>query len=243
MTGRPATAIVLSPHSDDAAFSLAGTIKALIDTGASVLVLTCFSRSGFVRDGSRDPDIVTPRRQDEDRAFIELLGPRCVGEWMELPEAILRGMRLGEVLTDRPLLPDEESLQRQLTAAFAVRLTAGTLLYVPLGIGAHIDHRLVRDAGIAAAAETRATLAFYEDLPYAATCAPEVLEAVIHAVATSVRAPLEARFMSCGHLIAFKREAAMCYPSQLSIRWLDAIVRHAAAFDDANGMERLWCPA
>ena len=42
-----------------------------------------------------------------------------------------------------------------------------TVYYAPLGVGGHVDHRLVRDAALALARQGASVL-FYEDFPYVA---------------------------------------------------------------------------
>src|SRR5262249_34456258 len=66
---------VVSPHSDDAAFSVAGLLRLCHARGKPITVITCFARSSYapavmIRTARR----VSSIRKREDSAFIALFG-------------------------------------------------------------------------------------------------------------------------------------------------------------------------
>src|SRR6266536_4289540 len=71
---------VISPHPDDAAFSLGGTLDALARRGVAITLVSCHSRSVWAPTLSRrrTADLVSAVRGREDRAYAELLGARLV---------------------------------------------------------------------------------------------------------------------------------------------------------------------
>src|SRR3954451_11248217 len=94
--------------------------------------------------------------------------------WLDLPDAVYRGYEgddqlLGDV-RDGDTAP-VDILRREISRLEPQRL------YLPLGVGGHVDHRLARDAGAALLHHARrwvvpgpdylGLIAYYEDFPYA----------------------------------------------------------------------------
>lgn len=189
--------IYLSPHLDDAALSCGGRIFLERQRGMDVLVIT-------VMAGNAPPeakDLPTPIvadlhtrwelaanpnpvdiRRDEDREALAILGAD-VAHW-EWPECVYRQ----DSVTGQFMYPTEESLwgsvhpgDQVMVTQLAQRLASLPLspdgrLYVPLTVGDHVDHHIVRHA-----AEMRESslggLVYYEEYPYAEQ--PEALAAVL----------------------------------------------------------------
>jgi LmbE family N-acetylglucosaminyl deacetylase len=124
------------------------------------------SNSGDLAGPERAPTPyeVMSRRRDEDRAYARIVGASLVQ--LNLPDAVFRGY-----VGDEQLLGEVESHDptpvRELGAI--VRDMAPDRLYLPLAVGGHVDHRLVRRAAMALleTAMDRAAVRFYEDFPYA----------------------------------------------------------------------------
>lgn len=116
-------------------------------------------------------DAMAVRGAEEER-YAFLIEASVV--FLDLPDAVLRGYEGDEQLLGRPReddAPPYEILRREI-----VRLEP-QMVYFPLGVGDHVDHQLVREAGLALLAEGRrwvmpgpsflGRLSFYEDFPYA----------------------------------------------------------------------------
>jgi LmbE family N-acetylglucosaminyl deacetylase len=112
------------------------------------------------------------RRRLEDERFAAFAEASVV--WLDLPDAVFRGYEGDDQLLGLPRRDDEppvDILRREIARLEPQRV------YLPLGIGGHVDHQLTRDAGIALLADSRRwvmpgpdytrLLAFYEDFPYA----------------------------------------------------------------------------
>jgi LmbE family N-acetylglucosaminyl deacetylase len=116
-------------------------------------------------------DLMATRRLEDERyaAFAEVSMV-----WLDLPDAVFRGYEgddqlLGTPRADDP--PPVDVLRTELARLEPQRV------YLPLGVGGHVDHQLTRDAGIALLHDARrwvmpgidwsGQLAFYEDFPYA----------------------------------------------------------------------------
>ena len=171
--------LVLSPHLDDAALSLGGTIGRLAASGEVVRVLTPFAGdepepapsrlgAGMLRGWGFPAGRAMAGRREEDAAAMSTLG---AGEPLHLGhlEAIHRSDPAGgeplyptiEALFGEPAAPD-----LRLVAALAAELRdlppAGRVV-APLGVGGHVDHRLLR----AAAEQAFGTaLLYFEEYPY-----------------------------------------------------------------------------
>ena len=144
------TLLVVSPHLDDAVLSCAGAIYAHARRGRRVVVATVFSEG---RDAAR--------RQDEDRAAVASLGaePLHLG-LLDAPE------RLGIARTHRALVWEAAILEADVSAVHGaieatIERVQATCILVPLGVGDHVDHRVVH-----AAMRDRAGVVVYEDRPY-----------------------------------------------------------------------------
>ena len=111
-------------------------------------------------------------RRLEDERFAAFAEASII--WLDLPDAVFRGYEgddqlLGEPRADDP--PPADLLRREIARLEPQRI------YLPLGIGGHVDHQLARDAGIALLHDARRWVmpgpdysgmtAFYEDFPYA----------------------------------------------------------------------------
>lgn len=173
--------VVLEPHADDAALS-AGAHIAQRSGRDRVTIVTVAPRSTFTRDWYAgvqrlDAATVTALRSAESRRAAHLLG--ADHQAMDEEEATLRFAPGPDWLAYFPRvsrafsaffgsLPFAADVDRW-AASIGARLDAlrPDALWIPLGVGEHVDHRLVRDAALRAARGRDLELALYEDLPYA----------------------------------------------------------------------------
>ena len=156
----------LSPHLDDAAFSVGGTLAALADAGHEVLVVTCFTRSvagptGFAlacqTDKGLAPEVdYLALRRDEDRAAMQVLGTQPLH--LDLPEAPHRGYTSAADLF-AGVHPGDD-VWREVAALLAE--LPGDLWLGPQALGAHVDHLQVSRA-LAGLDRPRA---WWRDSPY-----------------------------------------------------------------------------
>lgn len=133
-------ALFVSPHLDDAAFSVGAAFAALSKAGWHTILLTVFTRSvanprGFALECQTDkgiaPDVdYMALRRAEDHRAAEILGAVEVIH-LDHPEAPHRGYESKEALFGEPF--DEVTLE----------LPEADELFVPQGIGGHVDHLLV----------------------------------------------------------------------------------------------------
>jgi len=150
--------VFLSPHLDDAVLSCAGRIQHHVARGESVVVLTVFSHA--------DPDDEAgwAARREEDWNAVTRLGAQP--QWLGLPDAPFRSQTYRDPYAlFGPFTSEDSAWFQWLAPPLQLELARldPSLVHVPLGVGDHVDHRLVH----LAAAETTAPCLYYEDRPYA----------------------------------------------------------------------------
>ena len=158
--------LAVSPHLDDAAFSVGAALAAFVDAGHDVTVLTCFTASvpgptGFAlacqTDKGLGPDVdYMALRRAEDAAAQAVLGTTATHlPLLEAPHrgyddapALFAGMRADDLVWQ--------------DLAEALRPYAADLWLAPQGLGAHVDHLQV----VRAVASLDRPTAWWRDAPY-----------------------------------------------------------------------------
>ena len=167
------TALVLSPHLDDAAFSCGGCMAQLADAGWCTVMATAFTATvlpvaGFALacqlDKGLGPDVdYMALRREEDRAAAAILGVTDL-RWLDLPEAPHRGYESAAALFGA--IRKDDAVWRLLADKIVALLDElqPDLVLAPQGLGSHVDHQQMIGAVRQAAPRQ---LAFYRDTPYA----------------------------------------------------------------------------
>lgn len=169
------TALFVSPHLDDVAFSCGGTLAVLKAKGWTVGLITVFTRSvpkpkGFAlqcqtsKGLGPEVDYMALRRK-EDRDFAACMGVDQV-RWGDLEEAPHRGYASPEALFQPPRADDV--IEAKVAACLKPVLwdLKPDRVFVPQALGSHVDHvqvvRAVKGLGIPAN-----RVFYYRDTPYA----------------------------------------------------------------------------
>lgn len=173
---RYSRAVFVQPHLDDIALSCGATVARAADAGDHpVLVGVCTGpptpgqplgpavRALHAKWGLGD-DAWRARRGEDERACA-ILGATPL--WLPYQDAPYRGYdSFAAVFAG--LSADEPLIQQVANDLLAVwRRTAGAIVYLPLGIGGHVDHRICHAAGASLEA-AGVPVRYYEDFPYAA---------------------------------------------------------------------------
>jgi LmbE family N-acetylglucosaminyl deacetylase len=247
-----ASRIVLSPHLDDAALSLGGSIARWTAAGERILVVTVaagspspgaglssFAESLHRAWGVGSADVVALRRR-EDEAAMAILGAEA--ERLERLDAVYRLPERydGEAaLLGEPAL--EDCLGGDLASDLAPILAASprAVIVAPLAVGGHVDHRVVHRVAIELARQGR-EVGFYEDFPYAAR--PFAVEERWAAVAVE----LEPVILDIAATLERKVAAVLAYASQIDALFggiepaRAAIIAYAQAVGSGGHAERIW---
>jgi LmbE family N-acetylglucosaminyl deacetylase len=242
--------LFLSPHPDDAPLSCGGLIHQLTAAGQEVVIVTTMGgdppaappdtplvRELHARWGLGAQPSVTRRAEDE--AAGRVLGAQVI--FLPLPDCIYRTDSAGAALypTGDDLFdmvhPDDPAQDVERADRWLRKLLRDTTdLYLPLAVGDHVDHQIVRDWGAGfSIIYPRLKLWFYEDYPYSADPLARdgatgglpftvLRRSVIGLSASDVRA---------------KIESIQCYASQLSTFWPDwgAMAEQVTGFMTTGG--------
>jgi LmbE family N-acetylglucosaminyl deacetylase len=197
------------------------------------------------------------KRRLEDETFAAFAEASVV--FLDLPDAVFRGYENDEQLLDAPRADDAapfEILRREIARLEPQKL------YLPLGIGNHVDHQLCREVGVRLLAEGRrwvmpgpeyaGIVTFYEDFPYAWWSDFSRLED-LPATAFADLPPtigLMAEYADIGDQLERKITGINIYASQIDrlfsgtqemARQVRAHARKVALLDGASGVaERYW---
>ncbi|MGK2850009.1 MAG: PIG-L deacetylase family protein [Candidatus Limnocylindrales bacterium] len=124
-----------------------------------------------IMDAAAAGDLMARRRMEDER-FAYFAEASIV--FLDLPDAVFRGYEGDDQLLSAPRADDTAPFQ--LLRNEIARLEPQKV-YLPLGVGGHVDHQLCRQVGVGLLAESRkwvmpgpeytGTVVFYEDFPYA----------------------------------------------------------------------------
>ena len=208
-----------------------------------------------VLEAANAGEIVAKRRVEDERyAFIA----EASVVFLDMPDAVFRGYEGDDQLLG-PVRDDDDAPISILRTEIA-RLEPQTV-YVPLGVGNHVDHQLCRDVGVSLLAEPRrwvmpgpewaGKVVFYEDFPYAWWSSFGSLEdlpaGALDGIPDGVH--LTPRYADVGDQLERKVRGVSIYESQLDRLFggrkamAQAVRQHAAAMGTLGGVgtaERYW---
>lgn len=215
------TLLVVSPHLDDAVLSCGAAIHAHVRGGDRVVVATVFSE-GRAHD----------RRREEDARALQVLGAGVIHLGLfDAPE------RLGIERSHRSLVEEARVHESDVVLARdALRTAIGRVqpaqIWAPLGVGEHVDHRVVH-----AALHDRADVVLYEERPYAflpGAVYTRLAVLGLHAGATA------------GSVMNAATRALQHAPDRAVVREALATLPHLRAYlgdDEAGHRSRTWLAA
>jgi len=236
--GFPSKAVVVSPHPDDAAFSLAATLKLLVSAGSKVQIINCFTVSRFAPFAAPNCKLsVMTRRRHEEEIFLHHLGGNSRSDDLGLIDAPARsGGGLRGILA-RNLSSQDATESINLLGESLEEPAEDTAVLVPLAIGNHSDHFITRQAALAR--YRGRVVAFYEDLPYAAAVSEYQIEATVRKTEELHGEELRPLLVHWPGDAEWKRLCCSFYKSQVSAAGIQKIVDY---MNKQKG-ERLWCSA
>jgi LmbE family N-acetylglucosaminyl deacetylase len=154
-------AIFVAPHLDDVALSCGGTVACHASGGQQPLIVTIAAGAPDRVDGEAGHAGYVAGRRREDAAAASILGAST--RWFEYLDAVYRGYGASVFGGRRQEHDLADRISRDLEEVW--RDTRSVSVFLPLGIGNHVDHQLcaslherLRRSG--------ATVWHYEDVPY-----------------------------------------------------------------------------
>ena len=239
--------LVLSPHRDDAAFSLSLSISHWLAEGHRVTLLNVFTRSLYAPYSEADAqpeaqrlDFVSALRKGEDETFLKALGGGVKMVDLDIEDAPIRLKCDSSIVCDMDVDPKDPATPRIQKALSEYSSESGkaSALVLPLALGHHVDHRVARDAALPFS--TQLPCAFYEDLPYATRDGVRVdLSRFREDASTRLHEELFPSLCHGTHTrpTELKRRLAMLYNSQIDAGLADGIAGFAHRY---HGAERMW---
>ena len=238
--------LIVSPHRDDAAFSLSISIDHWLSVGHRVTILNAFTKSlyapysdaGSVHHNDR-LSYVSAMRKKEDAQFLKhVRGTRFLD--LNIKDAPIRLRCDSSVVCDMEVNPEDTCIPKIRKAVTELRdQSNGELcLVLPLGLGHHVDHRTARDAALPVSATV--PCAFYEELPYATREGVRVdLSRFREDAATRLHEPLSPILCHGTHThpAEYKKRIALLYSSQIDEPTAELIADFSHRY---HGAERLW---
>jgi LmbE family N-acetylglucosaminyl deacetylase len=225
---------VVSPHFDDACFSLGAALLAWTRDQHDVDILDCFTVSNFLPGESDcNPAAVTHQRRLEEAFFVQQLGGSS--RYFDLGETDAP-LRLSCPLNDvfgRTAADDPEELAR-LRSALNI-IASHHVLAIPLAAGRHIDHELAKSAAIDLVQDH--AVAFYEDLPYSAQLADHDIMELARIAGDQLKRPVVPVVFHSGVSWEEKARLVRLYKSQVTAE-VEAAIRQQ--YERYGGGERLW---
>ncbi|GAQ51273.1 PIG-L deacetylase family protein [Streptomyces acidiscabies] len=247
--GPPATEppVIVSPHPDDAALALGGTVAR---QGARFLDV--FSVETWTKDPyyAERPALTRRLLLDEEGVAARVLRARV--ELLGFVDAADRDLRRDRFFT-APAWSDgsvreEPQLFDALTERLAPLLEGAGPVYAPLGVGGHVDHVACREAVLELARTGRlgsARVAFYEDQPYSLFASAEETAKNLGArLAEQGLGGLRPELLPVDdEALITKCEALGAYRIQVRKGIIQRIRRHGVRLAEGSGFpaaERIW---
>lgn len=240
----PPTRIFISPHPDDIAYSCYASLVSPLADCTRTLIVTVFGSSIRARGslGSRgSKDEISAARLQEDREFTSIT--KCNLLSLKFHDSSLR---YKEWVAFDALDPRADPVFARVKRALRriiKTLLGGASIFIPLGIGSHIDHCIVREAVRDILCEYWIAhgsyeLFYFEDLPYAAVFKDTEIERFARMTISPTAKPI---IVSLESLWCKKKAAIETYDSQLKPSVLPAISQHALRLGCQKSKgERIW---
>ncbi|MFF8970315.1 PIG-L deacetylase family protein [Streptomyces sp. NPDC014995] len=239
--------VVVSPHPDDAALALGGTVA-----GQGARFLDVFSVETWTKDPyyAERPALTRRLLLDEEGVAARVLRARV--ELLGFVDAADRDLRRDRFFAD-PAWSDgfareEPELFDALTARLATLLDGVGQVYAPLGVGGHVDHLACREAVLELARAGglgAARVAFYEDQPYSLfSSAEETAKKLGARLAEEGLGDLRPELLPVDDTAALtKCEALGAYRIQVRKGIIQRIRRHGVRLAEGSpfpAAERIW---
>ena len=230
---------ILSPHRDDAVFSLAFFLDRLAGRQMRITVVNIFTRSAYGPRCALDHETSEDRRlrismlrAHEDRRAFRILNP----EIRVLDHSLLDAPLRRETPVESVLGPNSVPVLEAETKLLARRLLphiTHSLILCPLGLGGHVDHLTVKAAALNLSPGRR--LAFYEDVPYVRWSSGDEMRHRIDETGLQ----LQSYFVRTDRNSWYKARLAAQYQSQISKKEASTIGRDTSRLSVG---ETIWAP-
>ena len=229
--------IILSPHRDDAAFSLFFGLSAWGNLPLSLTVMNFFTVSDYAPQAKAAAvAAISQLRRREDRRALSRIDRRIRVVDLALFDAPLRlGLDPSRVCGAEPPASLTETELRPLCKHLKLPGLQGAL--APLALGNHVDHWAVYQASLRSIPWHQ--LGFYEEFPYAARVSSKTLSNRISQTEDAAGCSLQPLIMRTLQSRRNKLRAIRQYSSQITTSEAERI---ANGTNSSGPGERIWVP-
>jgi LmbE family N-acetylglucosaminyl deacetylase len=257
------TELYMSPHPDDICYSCYGKVhkgerSPRGNASSSRLIVTVFSQSRccnghLAEELKQNVDDITKIRKDEDEAFASSVGCRLIQLGLSDSSARDEFSRREELAIESKadqakavkMHPTYAKVQSALTDILRWAVKCKATIYMPLGIGCHIDHLMTRVATESILEDIRreSTMSrlpvqvnYFEDLPYATYQSQETIEKM---TATVIGEKGIEQLVALDQLAwSQKTRAVQGYATQLKPTIIPSLESRALHLADQAGIEQ-----
>lgn len=170
--------LIISPHCDDAMLSLGSTIinKSL----GSFSIVNVFTRTNYTISGNNHIDFVTKLRKEEEYSVMSKLNIEV--DFLDFDDACIRQPYSNHIdsYLEQHIDPysDLSFFRVRRTIRKVLEKFISCLIFFPLAIGNHIDHRICYLIAVELLKQ-RMPIFFYEDIPYSSSLNDHELKRMI----------------------------------------------------------------
>jgi LmbE family N-acetylglucosaminyl deacetylase len=236
--------VVLSPHRDDAVFSIGMWLRYWSLRNVRITIANFFTSSAYAPravvssdSGETNVAAVSALRQREDRRALAQIAKAIRVRSFGMLDAPLRFSIPASAVSDVAAVSVRQADVHAVRSRIRQLGNCGILFVGPLGLGTHVDHLTVWCA--ATIGIRPHALAFYEDLPYAAWTAEEAILDRVRMSEDRLRSHLRPRILRTEHHVRCKQGLAAAYRTQISRAEGLAIADYGTKYKSG---ERIWIP-
>jgi LmbE family N-acetylglucosaminyl deacetylase len=228
--------ILLSPHSDDIAYSIGGLL-ALGFFEKPIKIITIFGEtniSPYIKLESTEK--VSKIRNLEDSAFADSVGAEI--QYLHFSDFVLRKYKDPHLYKDYRFNSDPLFIEIYDLISNIRSIYSDALLVSPMGIMYHPDHNIVAEVCAKLIRENK-KIAFYEDIPYSSKWTLKKIKER----ANLLNPNLQPNKIDITTVFENKKENLKLYKSQLCENEINPRIKlHAArlGFRNENLMECIW---
>ncbi len=183
--GNKIKTILVSPHSDDIAFSIGGTLLQNI-FNRPFLMVTIFTKSNYSPCiNICKSDTITKVRHSEDVEFADKL--EIEFQSFDFSEPPLRGYSHQEIFANNNPVSDPIYTEVYDALSRLIKSSQCELIVSPMGLGNHIDHNIVCDICCRIAKENNIRIVFYEDLQYASRLTLKQIKVRAYSISPNIK--------------------------------------------------------
>jgi len=230
--------IILSPHCDDAAFSLGGLLLSGIIENAEIL--TVFSISNCTYNNLEDSiENITTIRKKEDEEFFKQCKSKIHLHYMDKLDAPIRmGIESTDVFNST-VTKNDIKICTEIISFILNNFSVADIIYAPLALGNHIDHYIVLEAALHML-EIGYKVTFYEDLPYAENVKKYQLDKKLTLLKKRTANKYSRKTIHTNISILHKKKALEIYQSQLDSSTIDRIAKYHKSLHQNKIYYTLW---